>query len=268
MLFDAHIHVFPDKLKGKVFAKLTEIASHPYYRDETVQEAKEHNAMHGVTHCIALNIATNPTQQKAVNDFAIENNNPAEGFFCFGSVHPQAEGYIEELYRIKEAGLLGIKLHPDYQHFFSEDPALAPIYETCEKLGLIISFHAGKDPYSPDAIHNPPNSMKTIAQAYKDLRIIAAHMGGLAMYDQVQTGLCKTPNIYLDTSLSAHYTDSATFENLVRLHGVDKILFATDSPWSTVKLEKGIIEKCSFTEQEKQRIYYKNAFDLLGIKYD
>ncbi len=265
MLFDAHIHVFPDKLKGKVFSKLTTIAKHPYYRDETVAQAKSVNLQSGITHCIALNIATNPSQQRAVNDFAIAQNNPSEGFYCFGSVHPLADSTCEELHRIKEAGLLGIKLHPDYQEFFSDDPSMGSIYDTCQKLGLIVSFHAGKDPYSPDVIHNSPAAIRKIADSYKNLTIIAAHMGGLMMYDKVQSDLCGASNVYFDTSLSSAYMDTTTFERLVSLHGIDKILFATDSPWSTATLEKDFIEKCNFSHDEKELIYFKNAFKMLGI---
>lgn len=263
MLFDSHIHIFPDKLKGKVLPKLGEISQSSYYRGETLQEALAENAEQGVSHALALHIATNPKQQSSVNDFAIASQ--TENLLCFGSVHPMADGKIEELHRIYENGLKGVKLHPDYQEFFTNDEKMADIYETCEKLGLIMTFHAGFDPYSPEIIHNPPKFMAEVAKAYPNLTLIAAHMGGMKMSDEVEKHLVGLKNVYFDTAMASTFLDVETFEKLVKLHGAEKILFATDSPWSKATDEKELIEKTSLSTQEKENIYYKNAFSLFNL---
>ncbi len=266
MLFDAHIHFFPDKLKGKVFSKLCGITDCTYHRGETLEETKIHNKKFGVTHALALHIATNPKQQKAVNDFAIASQ--SDNLINFGSVHPLCDDKIEELYRLHENGIKGIKLHPDYQDFFAHDPKLAKVYETCEKLSMIITFHAGKDPYSPDVIHSHPKFIRSVADSYKNLRIIAAHLGGMDMSDEVIEELAGAKNVYLDTSMSSNFVSVERFREIVLLHGVDRVLFATDSPWSRVDLEKAMIENSCFSEKEKKMIYYKNAFNLFEIKED
>ena len=51
-----------------------------------------------------------------------------------------------------------------------------------------------------------------------------------------------------------------------RNHGIDKILFATDSPWHTPSLEKRFIATLGLSEGEKELIYHENAERLLGIK--
>ncbi len=263
MLFDSHIHVFPEKLKGKVFSKLSSVSGEPYYRGETIGEALEHNKEMGVTHSLVLHIATNPKQQQAVNDFAasIQTNH----VLCFGSVHPKAEERIEELYRIKELGLKGVKLHPDYQHCLSMNDCMMPIYETCEKLGLVVAFHTGLDPYSPDVIHNPPKSIREIATRYQNLTIIAAHAGGMGMFEEAKKEVAGLRNVYIDTAMCNVHLTSAQLEEMIRLHGCDRVLFGSDSPWSTVEMQKAVIEGCNLTEEEKQQIYYKNAFELFTI---
>jgi predicted TIM-barrel fold metal-dependent hydrolase len=65
---------------------------------------------------VVLNIATNARQQKSVNDFASSINNNRD-IISFGSVFPYSEDVFDELERIKELGLKGVKLHPDYQGF-------------------------------------------------------------------------------------------------------------------------------------------------------
>ena len=60
------------------------------------------------------------------------------------------------------------------------------------------------------------------------------------------------------------YIGSEMFAKLIEKHGADKILFATDSPWSDAV--KGIehIEKLSIDEKEKSMILGENAIRLLN----
>ncbi len=261
MLFDTHIHFFPDKLKGKVFSKLTEIAGAKYYRSETLEDATEHNNKMGITCALALHIATNPNQQTAVNNFAYECQ--SDSIINFGSVHPRSENAVEELKRIREMGLKGIKLHPDYQDFMADSKELYPIYKTCEDLGLIIAFHVGKDPYSPELIHCPPKAIKNISSSFSTLTIIAAHMGGMDMSEECLKDLVGSKNVYFDTAFASEFINPQMFSQIVNTHGVDKILFATDSPWSTAEKEIELIDKCNFTSAQRDKIFYNNACYLL-----
>ena len=52
---------------------------------------------------------------------------------------------------------------------------------------------------------------------------------------------------------------------MCRKHGIDKILFATDSPWSGQKEDMEYIRKIGFTEEELEKILYKNGARLLGL---
>lgn len=260
MIFDAHVHVFPDKLKDKVFPKLSQIADCPYYRDETVASATELHQSMGGTHMLCLNIATNPKQQSSVNDFA--SSIQGDTVISFGSVHPKAEDCIAELHRIKDLGLTGIKLHPDYQEFIADDKSMFEIYRTCEKLGLTITFHTGKDPYSPTLVHCTPKSIYNIATSFPNLKILSAHMGGMDMSEDSMKYLAKLKNVYLDTAFSSFFLTAEKFSEMVKAHGADRILFATDSPWSTIELERKILDNSGLSSSDLDKIYYKNAFEL------
>lgn len=52
---------------------------------------------------MAMNIATKPTQQTVVNNWAASIDDPT--IYGFGSVHPDAPDALDELQRIKELGL-------------------------------------------------------------------------------------------------------------------------------------------------------------------
>ncbi|MCQ2480243.1 MAG: amidohydrolase, partial [Clostridia bacterium] len=49
-------------------------------------------------------------------------------------------------------------------------------------------------------------------------------------------------------------------------HGFDKILFATDYPWSSAKFFIEIIKSYGFSQEETDKIFYKNALKLLSAE--
>lgn len=96
-------------------SKLTATSGMKPYTDGTVNGLLEIMNNSGVDKSVVLPIATKPSQQKIVNSWAKEIM--SDKIYAFGSVHPDAEDALEELDRIKESGLYGVKLHPDYQNF-------------------------------------------------------------------------------------------------------------------------------------------------------
>ena len=253
--FDTHVHFFPDKLAGKALPKLREISQCETHSDGTRSGTVKNFAEWGCAGGMVLHIATNAHQQTSVNNFAKESQHG--NLYCFGSVYPYAENALEEMERIKEMGLYGIKLHPDYQEFFIGDEGALPIYAQAEKLGLPIAFHTGRDPLSP--------VLGKIADLFPRLTIIAAHMGGMDTPQEAAKHLAGKKNVYFDTAFASHFLDAASFTQLVKLHGADKVLFATDCPWSTLPAEKALLEAADLSPSEKERIAYRNAEELFGV---
>ena len=52
---------------------------------------------------------------------------------------------------------------------------------------------------------------------------------------------------------------------IVRAHGADKVLFASDSPWSDAGKEIANIEAMPLSAEEKEAVFAGNAKKLLGI---
>ena len=262
--FDSHVHFFPDFLAQKALTRLADVCGCPYYSEGTRKDTLDKLQSWGCSGALLLSIATNQKQQTSVNDFAAASQ--AGPLYAFGSVFPGAENMREELARIKALGLLGVKLHPDYQDFFVLEDRAMQIYEEAEKLGLPVAFHAGRDPYSPDAVHCTPKALGEIAQLFPKLTIIAAHMGGLEMPKEAAEHLAGRKNVYFDTAFASHFLTLSQFEELIRLHGAERVLFATDCPWSTVPLERELLEASGLTAAEKEAIACQNAASLLKIE--
>ena len=140
MIIDFHIHTFPDALAERAVKKLSETAKIPSYTDGTVTDTLRKMKQWKVDKGVFLNIATKPSQQRTINDRCLSMNDPR--IIPFGSVHIDSEDRLEELERVKKLGMKGIKLHPDYQGFFFDDPRAYPVYERCADLGLIVVLNA------------------------------------------------------------------------------------------------------------------------------
>ena len=263
MIFDAHIHIFPDRLAGKALENLSGICQSPYFANGTLSGTLDALKNWGIDGGICMHIATKPKQQTSVNNFAAEIQKG--NLFCFGSVHPDAPDALEELQRIKELGLKGVKLHPDYQDFFVNDPKLFPIYDAASSLELPITFHTGWDPYSPDVVHAPPEEMAKVADEFPRLTIIAAHLGGLKRWDETEQYLAGKENVYFDTAMCSRYGTPEQTLRLIRKHGSSRVLFGSDCPWSKSSEERNFLESLPLTSGELEAILYRNVAELLQL---
>ena len=93
---------------------------------------------------------------------------------------------------------------------------------------------------------------------------IGAHLGGVFMWDESIKHLVGK-NLYFDTSSTLLELTCEKFMYIVRNHGADKILFGTDYPLSDYKIECERFKSLDLTEEEKENIFYKNAYRLLKL---
>lgn len=264
MVIDFHTHAFPDKIARKAIQSLAQKAGGlAYYTDGTIRDTDEKMKSWRIDKRVMLSIATNPKQQHNVNNFAMEQNGGA--VIAFGSVHPDAPDALDELDRIREAGLLGVKFHPEYQGFFIDDSRLFPLYDKCRSLGLIMSFHAGRDLGFPDTLMAPPHRSRRMLDNFPGARVVLAHMGGAMLYDDVLDCIAGT-DCYLDTSFSLHSLSKGMAEKIIAKHGAEKVLFGSDCPWEPSCDSFDFLDSLHLPDSQKEMIFGTNAQHLLGLK--
>ena len=263
MLIDFHTHAFPEKIAARAVAKLChDCGGVDPQTDGSIASLKAEMAKDGVDISVVHAIATNPRQQHNVNDFAIEiNRDPS--FVAFGSVHPDAPDALEELERLHEAGLKGIKLHPEYQGFFVDDEKMKPIYRKISQLGMIVLFHAGEDYGFSPPYHCTPDAMKK-ALSWFDSPVVAAHWGGMGYGPQVLEQLCGE-NLYFDLSFGYSHMPKYIAQAIIDRHGADKLLFGSDMPWHRPAWELRLLKTLDISEGDLQKILHGNAEKLLGL---
>ena len=265
MRIDTHMHCYPDHLAQRTIGMLTATAHVSASTDGTFLGTIAQMDRCGTDIGVILSVSTKPKNQKHVNDFAkYMQDNSGGRLICFGSVHPDAEDMEEEMYRVKELGLYGVKLHPNYQGFCLDDTNAVKLYELAAKLDLPVAFHMGYDPVEPDYIRATPKLLSQIIFAMPDLTVIAAHMGGVNCSEEAAMYL-SGKHCYIDTSMST-YMDRPELHREVLIHHDPKlILFGSDTPWSDGKSEWEYLKKLNLPEDWYEDIEYKNAKRLFGL---
>ena len=261
MLIDFHTHCFPDALAHRALETLAyNCGGVEPICDGTLSGLRESMRRDGVDVSVVLNIATNARQQHKVNDFARETCAP--DIVGFGSVFPDAEDALDEIDRIADMGLQGIKLHPEFQNFFVDDPKMKPLYRKISRRGLILTFHSGKDDGYPSPVHCTPERLARALQ-WLDTPVVAAHWGARGMEDEVLEHLCGR-DVYLDTAYSYGAAVKPMLIKILEKHGTDKVLFATDSPWQSARNQLRQVDTLGLTPQEREKLLFRNALRLLG----
>lgn len=265
MLIDFHTHAYHPKIANTAVKNLAFAAGNiTPMTDGTVEGLRRHTLEEcGADMAVILHIATNPAQMQKTNDFAAAVS--GDGIVCFGSVHPDAPDALEELSRIKELGLPGVKFHPDYQHFYVDEPRMFPIYERIAELGLMTTFHSGVDIEFFDPVHCTPERLSKALPYFQGATVIAAHMGGFEMYNDVEKYLVGK-NVYFDTAVCGGILPRGQAKRIIEAHGADRVLFGSDMPWSSTKTQAKYIDCIEISDEDKEKIKYRNALRLLGMQ--
>lgn len=257
--------MFPDRIAPHAIAKLTESAS-AYgmspVTDGTAAATRAIMKEWGISRAVFCAVATNEHQTHSVNNFAVSFLGD-DLFTPFASVLPCAESALDEVKRVHALGVKGIKIHPEYQNFEVADERAFPFYEYCERAGLIVIVHAGFDPAYPERRLAPPKSIRIVKDTFPRLKLVAAHGGGQQMWEESISELSKS-GVYVDTSCVSR-CEPSLYKKLLFAFPAERILFATDCPWSTAPNERAALAAQSLPRDVLERIYWENAKELLGL---
>lgn len=262
-MIDFHTHIFPQKIAGKTLEFLSGRCHTSPHTDGMADGLRRSAYEAGIELSVALPVVTKPSQFESINRFA-QQFRGEDKILSFGGIHPDTADCKGELRQLKEMGFQGIKLHPDYQGTFFNDIKYKRIIDFASELGLIISVHAGFDPGYPECVHCTPEMAREVIEEVRPEKMVLAHMGGFQRWDGVERELVGLP-VWFDTAVVFGQIPDEQFIRICRNHGTDKILFATDSPWSGQKESVAYFENMDMTAEEKQLIFTENAKKLLTL---
>jgi hypothetical protein len=159
---------------------------------------------------------------------ALARSGVAERFVPFASVHPWDGGWRDRLRRCAARGARGLKVHPEMQRLFPDDPRLMEIYEECEHLGLAVIFHAGRSGIEPGFMRKYALIRRYVepVRTFPRVQFAFGHAGARDVGDAVQLAK-QHENVWLEitgqgvTQLDAIITEA----------GTERLLFGSDWPF-------------------------------------
>lgn len=264
MVIDFHTHAFPDAIAERAMSGLIKAANgafNPSY-DGTVSGLIGKMDEVGIDVSVLQPVITKPSQTESLNKWA--KSVESDRIVAFGGIHPETDDYKRDIDFVASLGIRGLKFHCEYQNFVLDDPKMLRIYDYAFEKGLIVLHHAGFDPAYKPPFRSSPKQFRNVARQMMGGVLVVAHFGGHAQWDDVERYLVGE-DVYLDTSMGQKYYPPEQFVSIVKAHGADRILFATDAPWSRADEEIKMIKASALTDGEKSSILYKNAQKLLGL---
>lgn len=259
-IIDVHTHLFPELIRQKAVASIGGYYDLAMHGTGEVEDLIGHGSPCNVVKYVVHSAATRAEQVQTINQFikALQDND--DKLIGFGTIHQRTKNPREVVDEIIDMGLNGIKLHPDFQRFYIDNPKMFPIYEAMEgRLPLMI--HMGDE--NSDA--SSPARLLNVIKRFPSLTVIAPHLGGYTMWDEAMETIVGQ-NIYLDTSSSLAFLPKEKAVDIIRAHGSDKVLFGTDYPMWLHEDELERFFALGLSDEENEKILYCNAAKLFGIQ--
>ena len=259
-IIDIHTHIYPDDIAKKATESVKQ-----FYEiggsdmDGTVSMLLSRGKQAGIDRFVVLPVAIRPDKAKNINDFILEQTQAHPELVGFGTVHAAMDGLTDEVQRILELGLRGIKMHPDSQRFPIDDIRLYPMYEAIQGR-LPVMLHMGDHRYD----YSHPIRLRRILDQFPRLQAIAAHFGGHTMYAQA-CDILKDTQCILDVSSALMMMQPGDAEKYINIYGAERMAFGTDYPMWDPVTEVTRFRQLRLHPEQLEQIAYKTAANLLKL---
>ena len=260
-IIDVHSHIYPEKIADKASHSIADFYRIDARTEGTSAVLLEEGRAAGIDVYVVNSVATNVRQVRRINEFLLSEVRAHPEFRGLIALHPDMdEGAIrDEIEWGILNGFKGIKLHPDFQHFYLDEPRAKKIYRAASGK-LPILFHTGDSRFN----FSSPGRMAKVAEEFPDLICIAAHFGGWSEWNQV--GVYKgLGNVYVDTSSTLAFISPDEAKRYIDYFGAEWFLFGVDFPMWNASEELERFMKVDVSLEEREMILWKNASALIGI---
>ncbi len=262
MINDFHTHAFPDQVAKKAIPLLENSGCTKAYTAGTISALQNSMKNAGINRSVICSIATKPDQFHNILQWSKSIN--TTHFTPLPSVHPLDENGVLHIQEIKEGGFSGIKMHPYYQDFYINDPALYPLYDALSSEGLLVVMHTGYDIAFPKVRRATPEQILEVVRHFPKLKLITTHFGGWKLWDEVEQSLLGKP-IYIEISFALQFLKAVQVKQMLESHPEEYLLFGSDSPWVDQKDTIKRVMKLGLSKNLEDKLMYKNAQALLGL---
>jgi hypothetical protein len=152
----------------------------------------------------------------------------SERLVPFASVHPSDAGWQTALEGYAARGVRGLKVHPEFQRVFPDESRMLDVYAACERLGLVVIFHAGRSGIEPAALR-PYALLRRYERAFAAfprVQFVLGHAGARDVTDAVRLAR-QYPNVWLEITGQG----VTALDGLITEVGMERLLFGSDWPF-------------------------------------
>jgi len=279
---DCHFHVGTQEMRDSLITFIEAMEKHYKIKIpvRTVKEVADHYRIHDIKGIpVATDTETFTGLPAVSNDFVANmvKDHPDAFIAGYGSVDPwKGELAIKEAERcIKELGLIGIKFAQAIQGFFPSDRKFYPLWEKCVELKCSVQFHTGTTGIGAGLpggggiklkyVH--PMQIDEVAADFPDLKIIALHVSW-PWQEEMLAVLQHKGNVYNDLSGWSPKYFSPSLKREINGRLQDKFMFGSDYPALMPERWLDDFEKEGYKQEVIEKMFYKNAQRILGLKLD
>lgn len=236
-IYDAHVHFGPS----------TQWV--PYVNPVvSIDDVLERMGEHGIQKSIVFPNPHVGDRYPELNDLmsAAQKDNP-EKIVAFGRVDPRrGQEAVDEIKRIHDMGLSGIKLHPYVECFRPDHPYFRDMFGEINDLDMTILIHTG-------TLFSSPGYLKEVLKEYPELKIILGHLqeGCIPLMGSFE-------NVFSDTSGSRVKLLEYACESCE-----DKILFGSDYPYLSYRVQMEVVRAADIPDAVKNKIFGDNFARLM-----
>ena len=279
MLIDAHCHITPSEfelrraeLAGRD-ATFASMFSTPRGRLATADTLVRDMDRDGVDRAVAMGLGWSSQElAQENNDYIIESvDRYPRRLTGFCTVNPVwGEAAVVEVERCAARGLSGIgELHPDTQGFdITNAESLFPLMDTARRLGLPVLIHCS-EPVGheyPGKGRTTPDRVYRFICDFPENVIICAHWGGgLPFYALMPEVPDLIRNVYFDSAASPFLYQPKVYNEVARLVGPDRIMFASDYPLMSASRSLKHMDEAGLDPETRSAITAGTAATLLGF---
>ena len=180
-VWDAHVHLFPDRLFAALRAWF-ERHAWPVRYPLNSPEVIDFLLACGVERLVALHYAHKPGISRDLNRYMAELCRDRPEIVGTATVfpgEPESRAILEEAFGL---GLRGVKLHCHVQCFAPDEEEVEEVYRACADHRVPLVMHAGREPKSPAYACDPhllcsADRLEAVLRSYPDLTLVVPHLG-------------------------------------------------------------------------------------------
>jgi len=260
MVFDSHTHIFSEHVVDRAMEALGERYGAAPVARATPKGLLGHMDESGVDKALVLGVATKPSQVHTINDWITSLGEPR--LVPFGSLHPHADDIADEIERLLDLGVKGVKLQPHFQDYELDDPAVFRMFELIGDR-LIVLMHGGQEIIPIENLQPTPRRLLHLHETFPEVRFILAHLGGYLEWDGVEEMLVGR-DLHLDASYIFGICPDERIGKIMRDHGLEKIIWGSDFPWQTQCQGLEGMARLKLSDEERAGVLGGNLRALLG----